>query len=217
MTTKLKVGALAIVLLAMAALIVRQQQQIKRMIAEGAALRDQVEQAAIHREENQRLADQAKAADDHSQADRGELLRLRAQSSKLHQVEQENAQLKIERQRLADQVARGQQAATLSVQRPAPTNAKATPAPTEATDLGVLELTDGTPLRVGLGANKACLVMPKALADGGLDLVITFEAKDADGNISELGHPRVIARPGQQISAAVGDTVVRLTPKLKTP
>ena len=113
MKTELKVGTFTIVLIGIAALIIRHEQENKRLTAEAAALREQVVQAASLREENLRLAEQLKSAAGASEADRGELMRLRAQASRLRLVEQENAQLKSERQRLASQVAQAKPATAL--------------------------------------------------------------------------------------------------------
>ncbi len=115
--TKLKTGALAVILIGAVAFTFRQHQQIKRLMAERAVLHDQVGQAASQQDEIQRLAAQIKATIEGSEADRGELMRLRAQASRLRQVELENAQLKIERQRLASQVSQAKQADALSDQQ----------------------------------------------------------------------------------------------------
>ena len=110
---KLKTGVLAAILVGIAAVMFWQQQQIKRLMVECAALHDQLGQAASLRDENQHLATQLKAGVEDSQADRHELMRLRAQSSRLRRLEQENTQLKVERQRLATHA---QQAAASSEQ-----------------------------------------------------------------------------------------------------
>jgi len=74
---KLKVGAVAASLLAMAALLIWEQRRAKRLMTQSAALREQVEQVAALREEAQRLTYQLKAASERSEADRRELVRLR--------------------------------------------------------------------------------------------------------------------------------------------
>ena len=102
-TTKLKVGAAVVVLAAIAALIIWQQQQAKRLLAEVDGLREQAEQSAALREENQRLSDQLKAAKEALQVNARELLRLRGQAGKQRQIEQENAQLRSERDGVAKQ------------------------------------------------------------------------------------------------------------------
>jgi len=107
---KLKVGAVAASLLATAALVIWQQRRAKRLMTQSAALREQVEQVAALREEAQRLTDQLKAASESSEADRRELVRLRAQAGVLRQAEQDKARLTAERDRLAQQTSQRPQA-----------------------------------------------------------------------------------------------------------
>ena len=69
-------------------------------MADADALRQQIEQAATVREENQRLAEQLRLASERSRADASELARLRGQSVRTRQAEQES-RLKAERDRPA--------------------------------------------------------------------------------------------------------------------
>jgi hypothetical protein len=98
MSTKLKAGALVVVLLGMAALFLWQRQQITRLGEENADLRTQLNQMASLRESNGQLAVLLKSAVEASQADRSELMRLRGQVLRLRQLEQENTELKAQRQ-----------------------------------------------------------------------------------------------------------------------
>src|SRR5437762_2887943 len=99
-TTKLKITAAAVAFFALTAVVVWQQLRAKRPTADADALREQVEQAATLREENWHLAEQLRSASERSQADLSELLRLRGQSGRLRQTEQENVRLRAERDRL---------------------------------------------------------------------------------------------------------------------
>jgi len=101
-TTKLKVAG-SVLLAGLVALIFWQQQEAKRVRGEADTLREQVEQVATLRDENQRLRDRLKEATEASEANSRELLRLRAQAGTSRQVQQENARLKSERDRLAEQ------------------------------------------------------------------------------------------------------------------
>ena len=98
MSTRLKVGALVIVLLGIAVLFLLQQQQITRLVEENADLRAQLNQMASLPDSNGYLGGQLKTAVEASQADRGELMRLRGQAVRLRQLEQENTELKAQRQ-----------------------------------------------------------------------------------------------------------------------
>jgi len=55
-------------------------------MVEAAALRDQLEQAATLREENERLAQQLRTATERSEADLRELVRLRGQAGNKHRA-----------------------------------------------------------------------------------------------------------------------------------
>ena len=99
MSTKLKAGALVVVLLGIAALFLLQQQhQITQLVRENADLRTQLNQMASLRDSKGHLAEQLKAAVETSQVDRSELVRLRGQGVRLRQLEQENTELKAQHQ-----------------------------------------------------------------------------------------------------------------------
>jgi hypothetical protein len=216
MVTELRAGALAFVLIGAAVFAFWQHQQIERLTAERAVLRVQVGEAASQRDEIQRLAAQVKATVESSEADRGELMRLRAQSSKLRQVEQENIQLKIERQRLASLVAQAKQASALSdqQQQKLPTSdVKAPSTPTGVTDLGVIELSDATPMRLDLGEGKECVVTTTVLDDGQLQMVFTFES-EIDGVPIQTKQTATVL-PGRQIAKIIGGVEIALTPTRK--
>ena len=220
MSTKLKVGALVVVLLGIAALFLLQQQQIKRLMDENADLGTQLNQIASLRDSNGHLAEQLKTAVETSQADRGELVRLRGQGVRLRQLEQENIQLKAQHQELGQQMREGQLAVASSEQTqvtPA-SDAKVTTSapPANVTDLGMVELSDGIAVRFDLGAGTNCVVTPKVLSDGNAQMEITVEVTNADGTASQLGQSRLTARPGQQCSISVGDRMIGLAFKLKT-
>jgi hypothetical protein len=209
---KLKTVALAVVLVGAAAVVFWQQQQIKRLTAESATLHEQLGQVASIREENQRLSEQLKVSAEGAPGDQRELLRLRAQSSKLRQLEQENAQLKVERQA---------QSAAAPVEQPqvnpAPDSKLTTVVPNVApTDLGMLEFTDGVAARFDLRGGTNCVVMPTALSDGNVTMQIAVGVTNADGTFSELGTSRITARFGQHCSISVGDRMIALGVNPKT-
>jgi hypothetical protein len=211
MMTKLEIGALAAILVGVAAVMCWQQQQIKRLMVESAVLHDQLAQAASLRDENQRLAAQLKVSVDGSPVDQRELMRLRAQSPRLRQLEQENAQLKADRQ--------AQQAAASAVQplvTLAPDVKVTTVAPPMATtDLGMLEFADGVAARFDLGGGTNCVVTPTALPDGNVTMQIAMAVTNTDGTSSELGVARITARFGQHCSISVGDRMIALEIKPK--
>ena len=138
----------------------------------------------------------------------------------MRQLEQENTQLKAERQKLAQQMREGQLAVGSSEQpqvTPASDLKVTTSAPpANVTDLGMVELSDGIAVRFDLGAGTNCVVTPKVLSDGNAQMEITVEVTNADGTAAQLGQSRLTARPGQQCSISVGDRMIGLAFKLKT-
>ena len=83
-------------------------------------------------------------------------------------------------------------------------------------DLGEVELADHTPKRLSLGDGKECVIISTVLANGNLQMDLSVEGKGGDGKIQRLAQSTLTARPGQQCAISVGDTMVSLTPKLKT-
>jgi len=218
MMTNLRAAALALILIGAAALTFWQHQRIERLIAERAVLRDQVGQAASERDEIQRLAEQINTSVQASGADRRELMRLRAQLSRLRQVEQENAQLKIEHLRLVSQVSQAKQANALSEpQHKLPTSDTETPSlPPGVTDLGVVEFSNRTPMRLDLGQGKECVVTTTVLDDGQLQMAFTSESKGPDGLTIQQEQTLTVPPDRQIIISALDGAVISLTPTLKT-
>ncbi len=83
----------------------RQYKKNQRLTSEMSALSEQIAAAEKLRAENQRLAEELKSVSDQAQSERRELLRLRNQSARARQIEQENARLKTERDHLLQQQA----------------------------------------------------------------------------------------------------------------
>ena len=218
MSSKLKVGALVCVLLGVATLLLlHQQQQIRRLVAENAELRTQLSEIVALQDANGRLAEQLKAAAESIELNRNELLRLRGQGVRLHQLEQENTQLKAQRQQLDHQM----QASVVSSepgQVAAVSEVKVTAASPrlDTTDLGSLELQGGIAVHFDLGGGTNCVVTPTALSDGNNMMEIKLWVTNADGTVAELGTSRITARPGQHCSISVGDRMIALAVKLKT-
>lgn len=217
MNAKLKVGFLWLVLLGFAALLILERREIKRLTAESAGLRSQLNQLEFLQETNRNLADVVKSAVETSEAHQGELLRLRDQVSRLHQVERENAQLKTERQQLEQQLAAGRTGGP-------PEQGPGTPAldpkgtsnnpALDTTDLGELELQDGIAARFELGGGTNCVVTPAALSDGNIAVRVVISTTNADGTTS-FGQWRVDTRPDKQFAIEVGDRAIAMAVKLK--
>ncbi|MEI7940676.1 MAG: hypothetical protein WCK27_28710 [Verrucomicrobiota bacterium] len=198
-------------------MLLHQQQQIRRLVAENAELRTQLSEIVALQDANGRLAEQLKAAAESTELNRNELLRLRGQGVRLHQLEQENTQLKAQRQQLDHQM----QASVVSSepgQVAAVSEVKVTAASPrlDTTDLGSLELQGGIAVHFDLGGGTNCVVTPTALSDGNNMMEIKLGVTNADGTVAELGTSRITARPGQHCSISVGDRMIALAVKLKT-
>ena len=221
MSSKLIVGVLVLVLLGVTTLLLVQQQQIRRLVAENADLRTQLSQIVLLQDTNGRLAEQLKAAAETSQVNQKELLRLRGQAVRLRQLEQENAQLKAQRHQLDQQMQQPQAAVVSSEQKPTAVSEvlKATadsPPHRDATDLGMLELQSGIAVHFDLGGGTNCTVTPTALSDGNNMMEIKVGVTNAAGAFSELATSRLTAPPGHHCSISVGDRMIELAVTVKT-
>ena len=219
MRSTMKIGAAVVIVLGFFVVLQIQQLRIQRLMTENAGLRIQHEQSMGLRETNEDLANQLKAAITTPHTNQDELLRLRGQVFRLRQLEQENAQLKSERQQLVLQIPQSQLAVASSQgQVTAVTEVlkKADASPgLNMTDLGPLELQSGEAVHFDLGGGTNCIVTPTALSDGNNMMQIRVGVTNADGSFSELGTSRITARPGQHCSIAVGERMVALAVTLK--
>lgn len=220
MSPKLKLGVAVAVVLGFVGTLQVQQLKIKHLMAENADLRNQLGQMASLQDTNVGLVHQLNAAIAASQTNQNELMRLRGQGSRLRQLEQENGQLKSERQQLTLQMQQ-RQAATASSEQGRVTaltevdEATAAKLAENTTDLGLLELQSGVAAQFDLGGGTNCIVTPTALSDGNNTMQIKVGINNADGTFSELGVSRLTARPGQHCSISVGDRMIALTVNLK--
>ena len=220
MSRTLKIGATVAALLGIASLLAWQQLKVNHLMAENADLRSQLGQIESLQDTNERLAEQLKAAVASSQTNQNELLRLRGQGSRLRQLEQENAQLKAQRQQIALQAQppeapvaapdRGQVTAVSEVAKPTGDRPQR-----QKTDLGSLELQSGIAVSFDLGGGTNCTVTPTALSDGNNLMEIKLGVTNGDGVLLELGTSRITARPGQPCAISVGDRMIALAVTLK--
>ncbi len=215
MSTKPLLGGSLVILCALAAVIVSQQKSITRLEAEARALRDQITQAEAVRAEDERLATENKKAGEISQADKTELMRLRAQLARLRQLERENAQAKPARPRPQTEPAAESPAPQVDQSQLAAQPADAASTPPASVNLGVVELTESVPMRLDLGAGRQCVVTASSLPDGNLQLVFTAEAATPDGTPTQITQT-VTAPPGGQLFSSINGVQVALKPVLKT-
>ena len=220
MSRKSIVVASVVVMLGIAAVLLVKQRQIRELEGQNAVLRAQLSRMTLLQDSNAHLAERLEAAVAFSQTNQNELLRLRGQGVRFRQLEQENAQLKAQRQQLEQQVQQrqaqlisseqGQGTAVSEAKLPA-----ASPGLDSSTDLGSLELQGGIAVHFDLGGGTNCVITPTALPDGNNVVEIKLGLTNADGTFSQLGASRITARPGQHCSISVGDRMIALAVKLK--
>jgi hypothetical protein len=89
-----------------------------------------------------------------------------------------------------------------------------TAASPKVTDLGVVEVSDGTPIRHDLDGGKVCVIIPTVITNGSarqVMLAMTIEQPDS----TKLACPKVVAFAGQPVEVRVGDIDIRLTIGIK--
>ena len=89
--------------------------------------------------------------------------------------------------------------------------------PSKVTDLGVVEVSSGIPIRRDLGDGKACVITPTIITNGSarfVKMTMTIEQPDATGTIQKLACPWVQAIAGEAAEWKVGDIDIRLTTKI---
>jgi len=85
----------------------------------------------------------------------------------------------------------------------------------KTTTLGVVDLSNQSPVRYNLGDGKACTITPKLVEGGMHEVSVAIEVTDASGKSKVLGTPRARPLPGQPVTVAIGDITVSFTPKFK--
>ncbi len=192
----------------------QQHQQMMGLKTEGTALRKQVEQVAAQRDEARKLAAQLRTIVEGSESDRGELIRLRGQAARLGRVEQENVRFKNERQNSANRLKSLKSAPPLSEQPLSAAEVNSTQLPPGVTNLGIIEFSDRTPMRLDLGEGTTCLVTTTLLDDGQLSMVFSFET-DVDGVPTRTEQSATVV-PGKQFAMTLHGALIALTPTLGT-
>ncbi len=84
--------------------------------------------------------------------------------------------------------------------------------PANNKDIGVLNLTNHYETTIDLGAGKSCRITPRMLGRKDLQLTLTLETKQADGQMAGLNVTQVTTRPGKTFDVKIGDVKITLTP-----
>ena len=88
-------------------------------------------------------------------------------------------------------------------------------APPNTKDLGAVELVAHTPMQFSLGAGKGVTVTGSPLSTG-MMVKLVMMTTNANGSVDH-SQGQIETLPGQQCAISLGDTMVGLTPTLKTP
>jgi hypothetical protein len=85
----------------------------------------------------------------------------------------------------------------------------------KATDLGVIEVSDGIPIQQSLDGSRACVITPTVFRNGSVRLSIAIVETNSAGVVQTLATPRVQSSAGQPVEVSVGDIDIRLTTKIR--
>ena len=86
------------------------------------------------------------------------------------------------------------------------------------TDLGVVEIWSGTPIRHDFGDGKACIITPTVITNGSAGFVkmkMVIVQPDSSGMVQTQACPWIQAIAGETAEFRVGDIDVRLKTKLE--
>jgi hypothetical protein len=86
--------------------------------------------------------------------------------------------------------------------------------PPNMTDLGAVELAPQIPKQFNLGTSKSCTLVGKQLPNG-IEVKLVIVATNANGAV-QRSQGQIDTLPGRQCAISIGDTMVELTPTLKT-
>ena len=77
-------------------------------------------------------------------------------------------------------------------------------------NLGVVEVSDGTPIRHDFGGGRVCTITPTILTNGDIGMECKIEES---GKV--VASPRMEAKPGVPVMCSGGGISIELTPRIK--
>jgi hypothetical protein len=81
------------------------------------------------------------------------------------------------------------------------------------TNLGVVEVSDGVPIRHALGDGRAYILTSTILKDGRIDTRLDLQVTNSSGAVETLQGPTCCVFPGNPVSFSVADVGIKMTPK----
>jgi len=85
-------------------------------------------------------------------------------------------------------------------------------------DLGVVEISSGTPIRHDLGGGKVCVIMPTVITNRSarfVKMTMVIEQTDPSGIVQTQACPSAGTIAGESVEWRVGDINIRLKTKIK--
>lgn len=81
-------------------------------------------------------------------------------------------------------------------------------------DLGAISLTNHCETCVPLSTNKDCLLEPSLFDSRDIQLTVTVQTKNAQGQVRDMSMTEVTARLGKPLDVSVGEFTFTLTPNM---
>lgn len=86
--------------------------------------------------------------------------------------------------------------------------------PLNKKNLGVLPLSNHISTTVNLDTNKECTITPTLLQDENVQIILSVQTKNTDGQLESVNVARVLARSGEPFDVFIGDMDLAFTPRL---
>jgi hypothetical protein len=83
------------------------------------------------------------------------------------------------------------------------------------TNLGVVEVSDGVPIRHALGDGRAYVLTPTVFQDGRIQMRLDLQVTNSSGAVETVQGPTDCVFPGNEARVGVADVGIRITPKAK--
>jgi len=83
------------------------------------------------------------------------------------------------------------------------------------TNLGVVEVSDGIPIRRALGDGRAYILTPRVFKDGRIEVRLDLQVTNSSGAVETLQGPTDCVLPGNEATFSVNDVGIHIIPKVK--
>ena len=83
------------------------------------------------------------------------------------------------------------------------------------TNLGVVEVSDGIPIRHALGDGRAYILTPTVFKDGRIEVRLDLQVTNSSGAVETVQGPTDCVLPGNEARVSVNDVGIHIVPKVK--